>query len=162
MATKKAPLTRPTGTPVDAFLASVPDERRRADAVAVCKLMAEVTGEPAQMWGASIVGFGTYHYRYASGREGDAPGAAFSPRKPATTIYLNDGIEAHADELERLGPHTTGVGCLYVKDLDTVDLAVLERVVRSSYEGLTAGTFGQRAREGGSPAVDERPGRTGR
>ena len=64
MATKKEPLTRPTGTPVDAFLASVPDERRRADAVAVCELMAEVTGEPAQMWGASIVGFGTYHYRY--------------------------------------------------------------------------------------------------
>jgi hypothetical protein len=147
---------------VRALIDSVENPVRRRDAETLVELMARITGKPARIAYRGIVGFGTYHYRYASGREGDAPGAAFSPRKPATTIYLNDGIEAHADELERLGPHTTGVGCLYVKDLDTVDLAVLERVVRSSYEGLTAGTFGQRAREGGSPAVDERPGRTGR
>jgi len=130
MATKKAPLTRPTGTPVDAFLASVPDERRRADAVAVCKLMAEVTGEPAQMWGASIVGFGTYHYRYDSGHEGDAPLVGFSPRKTQLVIYLVGGYEErYQAALARLGPHKTGKGCLYLKRLADVDRDALRELI---------------------------------
>lgn len=138
---------------VRALIDAVENPVRRRDAETLLELMTRVTGQPARLAYSGIIGFGTYHYHYASGRQGDAPGAGFAPRKPSTTIYLNDGIAAHADELERLGPHTTGVGCLYVKDLDTVDLDVLERVVRSSYETLTAGTYGQRAGEGG-PVVE--------
>src|SRR5690606_32412218 len=99
------------------------------------------------LWGTSIVGFGTYRYRYASGREGTAPAAAFSPRKAATTVYLPDGIGAHAERLEKLGPHTTGVGCLYLKDLTAVDLGVLEQIIDQSYRTLTAGVYRHRARE---------------
>src|SRR5690554_106154 len=100
---------------VTEYLASLPDRRRR-DAETLIGLISRATGEEPRMWG-SIVAFGSYHYRYASGREGDAPAAAFAARKGANTIYLSDGVAAHADLLERLGQHTTGVGCLYVKDL---------------------------------------------
>ena len=100
------------------------------------------------MWG-TIVGFGHYHYEYASGREGDAAAAGFSARKAATTVYVVDGVGAHAELLERLGSHTTGVGCIYMKDLDTVDLNVLETIVSRSYAALNAGTYTKRAREGG-------------
>lgn len=129
-------------------LASVRSARRRADAAVLVELMRRVTGEEPTLW-ATVVGFGSYHYRYASGREGDAPAAGFAPRAGASTIYLPDGVGAHQELLDRLGPHTTGVGCLYVKDLDRVDLAVLEEIVRRSYETVTAGTFGHRARESG-------------
>lgn len=101
------------------------------------------------LWGPSIVGFGQYHYKYASGREGDAPAAGFSPRTAAMSIYLADGISAHEDALAQLGEFTSGVGCLYIKNLDRVDLAVLESIVRASYATLTAGDYGRRAREGG-------------
>ncbi len=97
-----------------------------------------------------MVGFGQYHYKYASGREGDAAPVGFAARKAATTVYLLDGVGAHAELLERLGPHKTGVGCLYLKDLAAVDLSVLEQMIKSSYETLTAGTYGLRAREGGA------------
>ena len=135
---------------VRALIESIESPVRRRDAETLLELMSRVTGQPARIAYKGLVGFGTYHYTYESGREGDAPGAGFAPRKPATTIYLNDGVDAYADELERLGPHTTGVGCLYVKDLSKIDLEVLEQVVRSSYETLTSGVFGQRAREGGA------------
>jgi Domain of unknown function (DU1801) len=135
---------------VRGFLDRVQHPVRRRDADTLLELMTRATGQPAHMWGSSIIGFGTYHYKYASGREGDAPAAGFSPRRAATTIYINDGIGAHPELLERLGPHTTGVGCLYVKDLAQVDLAVLEELVVSSYSALTDGTYGQRAREGGA------------
>jgi hypothetical protein len=121
---------------------------RRRDAETLLALMERATGESARMWGSSIVGFGEYHYKYASGREGDAAAAGFSPRKAASTVYLADGIGAHAELLAKLGPHTTGVGCLYLKDLEEIDLGVLERVVRDSYATVTAGVWGQRAREG--------------
>jgi Domain of unknown function (DU1801) len=137
---------------VRAFLDRVQHPTRRRDAETLLEIMGRATGQPARMWGNSIIGFGTYHYRYASGREGDAPAAGFSPRKAATTVYLADGIGAHPELLERLGPHTTGVGCLYMKDLGHVDLAVLEEIVAASYATVTAGTFGQRARDGGSDA----------
>jgi len=129
--------TQPTGADVEEFLGSVAHPVRRRDALRLVELMGRVTGEPARMWGSSIVGFGTYHYRYASGREGDMAAAGFSPRKAATTVYLMDGVDAHAALLDRLGPHTVGKGCVYVKDLDAVDLAVLEEVVRRSYATLT-------------------------
>lgn len=133
---------------VRGYIDAVSPAKRRRDAETLLGLMVRVTGEPARMWG-TIVGFGEYHYRYESGREGDAPAAGFAARKAASSIYLPDGVGAHADLLARLGPHTTGVGCLYVKDLEAVDLAVLESIVTRSYEAVTAGTYTQRAREGG-------------
>ncbi len=124
-------------------------ERRRRDAETLLDLMSRATGESASMWGPSIVAFGTYHYRYDSGREGDAPAAGFAARKTAMTIYLPEGVGAHDSLLSTLGEHSTGVGCLYVKHLDRVDLGVLERIVTASYETVTAGTFPHRARESG-------------
>lgn len=144
----KKPTTTWTDTDPHEYVAAVAHPVRRRDAETLLGLMARATGQEPRMFGASMVGFGEYHYRYASGHEGDSPAAAFSPRKAATTVYLADGVDAHGDALERLGPHTTGVGCLYLKDLDAVDLAVLEDVVRRSYATVTAGTFGQRARDG--------------
>jgi hypothetical protein len=139
-----------TDAAVREFLDKVTHVTRRRDADTLLALMERATGEPARMWGASIVGFGEYHYRYESGREGDAPAAGFSPRKAASTVYLADGIGAHEQALAGLGPHTTGVGCLYLKNLDDVDLSVLEAIVRDSYRTVTAGTYGQRARDGGT------------
>ena len=141
-----------TDAAVLTFLDRVTHPVRRRDAETLLALMERATGEPARMWGSSIVGFGAYHYTYASGREGDAAAAGFSPRKAASTVYLADGIGPHSQLLAKLGPHTTGVGCLYLKDLEQIDLGVLERVVRDSYATVTAGVFGQRAREGGTSA----------
>ena len=126
------PKTRPTDADVGAFLESVPDERRRDDAKAVCRLMQEVTGEEPVLWGTSIVGFGTTPLRYASGRELDWPVVAVSPRKAATTVYLMDGFEERADLLARLGPHSIGKSCLYLKRLSDVDLDVLRELVAES------------------------------
>ena len=117
---------------VRSFLAAVPDEARRADAQAVCDLMARASGEDPVMWGASIVGFGTQHLRYDSGRELDWMQIGFSPRKANTTLYLSGALEDYADQLSRLGKHTTGKGCLYIKRLADVDTAVLEEIVTAS------------------------------
>ena len=132
------------------YLDSVTPANRRRDADTLLALMGRITGEPPRMWGTGIVGFGEYHYRYASGREGDAPAAGFAARKAATTIYLPDGVGGYAAKLERLGPHSTGVGCLYIKDLAKVELDVLEHIVATSYGSVIDGTFTQRARNGGS------------
>lgn len=136
---------------VQRFLDAVTPARRARDAAVLVRLMREVTGKQPELHG-TIVGFGWYHYRYASGREGDGPAASFAPRRAATTVYLMDGVDSYAAELAQLGPHTTGVGCVYLKDLEQVDLDVLRRIVASSYATLTAGTYGLRARDGGSPA----------
>lgn len=117
---------------VQAFLAAVPDESRRADALAVCDLMARASGQPPVMWGPSIVGFGTQHLRYASGRTLDWMQVGFSPRKANTTLYLSGALEDYAEQLARLGKHTTGKGCLYIKRLSDVDTAVLEEIVTAS------------------------------
>jgi hypothetical protein len=130
------------------FIDAVTPERRRRDAETLLSLMHRATGQRPRLKG-TIIGYGHYHYRYASGREGDAAAAAFAPRKAATTVYLMDGVQAHASDLAKLGPHTTGVGCLYLKNLDDVDLEVLERIVAGSYRTLTAGSYSLRAREGG-------------
>ena len=133
MAVKKAPAMRRTGAPVAAFLAQVPDERRRTDARRLCALMQEITGEPPVMWGTSIVGFGSYHYRYASGREGDSALASFSPRSQYLAIYLvGEFEERHGPALARLGPHKTGKGCLYIKRLDDVDTGALRELIDRS------------------------------
>lgn len=141
MATQQ-PKTVENDGDVEAFLDAVEPARRRADARTLRALMERVTGQPPRMWGSSIVGFGRYHYRYPSGREGDMAAAGFSPRKAATTVYLMDGVDEHAALLERLGPHSVGKGCLYLTRLDAVDLTVLEELVRRSYDRLTSGTFG--------------------
>jgi len=133
---------------VEAHLETITPAIRRRDAASVLALMRRATGEEPRLWG-SVIGFGEYHYRYPSGREGDGPAAAFAARKAATVVYVVDGVGAHADLLERLGPHTTGVGCLYLKDLAQVDQDVLEAIVARSYAHLTAGTYGSRARDSG-------------
>ena len=127
------PVARPTDADVASFLDSVNNEERRADAHALVELMTEVTGEPPVLWGPSIVGFGSYHYRYASGREGDAPLAGFSPRKQQLVVYLVGGFEdRYARLLAELGPHKTGKACLYLKRLSDVDLDVLRTLVERS------------------------------
>jgi hypothetical protein len=130
MASNPSQITRPTGAAVEEFLAAVADENRRADAVALCELMQDVTGEPAAMWGPTIVGFGSYHYRYDSGHEGDAALVGFSPRKQNLVVYLVGGYEERYPALlEKLGPHKTGKGCLYLKRLAAVDQAVLRELI---------------------------------
>jgi hypothetical protein len=106
----------PTGHDPEAFLAAVPDEARREDARTLCRLLADWTGEPPAMWGTSIVGFGSYHYRYDSGHEGTAALVGFSPRKANLVLYLVGGAaDRYRKLLERLGPHKTGKGCVYLK-----------------------------------------------
>lgn len=123
---------------VEAFLASITDAARRADARAVCERMSRVTGQPPVMWGASIVGFGQRHLVYDSGRELDWMVVGFSPRKAATTLYLAGDLGDYADELGRLGKHTTGKGCLYIKKLVDVDESVLDELVARSYREALA------------------------
>ena len=126
--------TKPTTASVDAFLDAIDPPSRRADARAVCALMARVSGEGPVMWGPSIVGFGQHHYTYASGREGDICRIGFSPRKAATVLYVACDLDVHQDKLDRLGPHSRGVGCLYVKRLDKVDQAVLEELIAQGWQ----------------------------
>jgi hypothetical protein len=133
---------------VRTYLDGIASSKRRRDAETMVALMRRATEEEPQMWG-TVVGFGRYNYQYASGRQGDSAAAGFAARTAATTIYVVDGVGAHADLLGRLGTHTTGVGCIYVKDLTAVDLEVLESIVSRSYAALTAGTYAQRARDGG-------------
>ncbi len=123
--------TKPNDDDVDAFIDSVP-EPARSDCRELVALMQAATGAPPVMWGSSIVGFGEVHYRYASGREGDWFAVGFSPRKKNLTLYLTDGIDSHAEHLDRLGPHSTGKGCLYIKHLDDVDRDVLDALIREA------------------------------
>lgn len=126
--------TRPTGADVTAFLDSIPDERRRAEGHAMRALLERVTGEPATMWGPSMVGFGSMPYTNTTGTN-EWFVVGFSPRKAALTIYgVHDGYGPPDPLLERLGPHTTGKGCLYVKHLDAIDIDVLELMARQAWE----------------------------
>ena len=124
--------TKPTKSSVTAFIDAIPDPVRRADAKALVKLMQGAAGEKPKMWGPSIIGFGSYHYRYESGREGDMPVIAFSPRKSATVLYGMIGFDQAAPLLAKLGNHTTGKGCLYIKKLADVDRHVLESMAVKS------------------------------
>lgn len=124
--------TKPTGQSVDAFIGAIEDQGKRQDARAVAAMMAEVTAAPAQMWGPSIVGFGRYQYRYASGREGDFMETGFAPRKRALTLYVMAGFAEYEDLLAKLGKHTTGKSCLYIKRLADVDMAILRELIARS------------------------------
>lgn len=128
--------TRQNDADVEEFLAAVENDRRREDSFTVLELMKRATGEVPRMWGTSIVGFGSYHYRYASGREGDWPRVGFSPRKQSLTIYVMPGFSTYDDLLSRLGKHRTGKSCLYVNKLADIDMDVLEQLVRSSLETM--------------------------
>jgi hypothetical protein len=122
--------TLPNARSPEAFLAAVPSDARREDAQDLCRLLAQWTGEPPVMWGTSIVGFGSYRYRYPSGHEGTAALAGFSPRKDSLVVYLVGGIDDRYPKLlQRLGPHRVGKGCLYIKRLDDVDHEVLQALV---------------------------------
>jgi hypothetical protein len=126
---------------VEDFLAAIPDERRRTDAQAVCALIRTTTGAEPQMWGTSIVGFGTYHYRYASGRTGDWMAVGFSPRAKALTVYISDGFDGYGELLARLGTHSTGKSCLYLPRLSDVDTEVLRELVDRSFKQLNGSTI---------------------
>jgi hypothetical protein len=122
--------TLPSEESAEAFIAAVPGDARRGDAQMLCGLLAEWTGEPPAMWGTSIVGFGSYRYRYDSGHKGTAALVGFSPRKANLVLYLVGGVQDRYPQLLRqLGPHKVGKGCLYLKRLDDVDLEVLRRLV---------------------------------
>ena len=126
--------TTPTEQSVEEFLNAVADERKREDSFTILELMKQVTGLEPTMWGTSIVGFGSYHYKYESGREGDMILAGFSPRKQNLTIYNMGGIDQDGDLLKKLGKHTVGGGCLYIKRLDDVDLSTLKRLIEESFK----------------------------
>ena len=137
------PKTKENDASVDAFLGSVQDERKREDSKRLRKLFEEITGDPAKMWGSSIVGFGTYHYKYESGREGDWMVAGFSPRKDSLTLYLMDSYDfsGHKELLEKLGKHKTGKSCLYIKSLADVDEKVLKELITKSVKRVKSGEF---------------------
>lgn len=124
--------TKPTKVSVTDFIASLSDERRRAECRQLMKVHKAATGKSPVMWGTSIVGYGKYHYKYASGHEGECCIAGFSPRKAALTVYIMAGFPEYGPLLKKLGPHKKSVSCLYLKSLDGVDLKVLETMIRKS------------------------------
>jgi hypothetical protein len=139
--------TRPTKASVEKFIKRVPDAQQREDCFTILKLMSEATGEPPKMWGPSIIGFGTYHYKYATGREGDMPIIGFSPRKQNLTLYvLWYGFEEQADLFKKLGKHTTSKSCLYIKRLSDVDLPTLKKIIKVSVRRLKSHGFHESGR----------------
>ena len=133
--------TQPDGhhPSVEDYLAGLENPERRSDAQKLCEIMSDVTGEPPVMWGPTMIGFGRYHYRYASGHEGDSALASFAPRKQQLVVYLVGGFDdRHAAQMKKLGPHKTGKGCLYLKRLADVDLervAHVDRPIRTGAAG---------------------------
>lgn len=136
--TKAENKTQATVARVEDFVTGIADENQRADARSLIAMMTRLSGEPATMWGPSIIGFGRYRYRYDSGREGEMCRIGFSPRKGQTVLYLIDGFEGHAELMAKLGKHKTGKSCLYVKRLSDIDLVVLEDMCRASLAYMAA------------------------
>lgn len=130
--------TKANDADVAEFLAAVPDAQKRADSNVLMRIMKKVTGEDARMWGGSIIGFGSYHYTYKSGRSGNWMTTGFSPRKTALTVYVMQGFSEHEDLMDRLGRYKTGRSCLYIKRLSDVDLGVLEELIERSYRYIRA------------------------
>jgi hypothetical protein len=128
--------TKRTEASVDDFIAGIADEQRREDCRTLLAMMKRVTKAPPKMWGASMVGFGSYRYRYASGREGDWFLAGFSPRKQDLTVYVLAGFEDYPELMARLGKYRTGKSCLYLKRLSDVDAAVLEKLIAASVKDM--------------------------
>ncbi|WP_417589833.1 DUF1801 domain-containing protein [Owenweeksia hongkongensis] len=118
------------------FIASVENEKRKADSRVVMDLMEKITGEKGTMWGPSIVGYGSYHYKYASGREGDWMITGFSPRKQSLTLYIMPGFDRYEELMGKLGKYKTGKSCLYINKLEDVDIDVLEQLVSLSVKHM--------------------------
>ena len=128
--------TTETAASVEHFINAVENDQKRKDSRELIALMRKITGAEPRMWGAGLVGFDQYHYKYASGREGDFFITGFSPRKSALTVYIMPGFEGYEDKMARLGPHKTGKSCLYLKNLDAVDRGVLEEIIQDSVEAM--------------------------
>jgi hypothetical protein len=128
--------TKLTNNSVEAFLNGIADERKRKDAFTILGLMQKATKAEPKMWGSSIVGFGSYHYKYASGREGDWLVAGFSPRKQNLTLYIMPGFDRYGELLKKLGKHKTGKSCLYINTLDDVDLPTLKKLIAESVKHM--------------------------
>ena len=128
--------TRETDSSVEKFLDSIKDERKRNDSYKLVKLIKQITRHDAKMWGTSIVGFGSFHYKYESGHEGDSCLVGFSPRKGSITLYLFGGFHRHKALMKKLGKHKTGVGCLYINTLEDVDIDVLREVIEVSLDAI--------------------------
>ena len=120
----------------EAFLNRVENEKKRKDSFAIMELMKQVTGMQPKMWGDSIIGFGSYHYKYESGREGDMPLIGFSPRKQNLTLYIMDGFDEGDSLLSKLGKHKVGKSCLYVNKLEDIDQGTLKELVKKSFEHM--------------------------
>ena len=125
--------TLPTAASVADFLAAISNARRREDGQALLEMMRDITGIEPQMWGPSIIGFGSCHYKYESGREGDMPITGFSPRSRSLSLYIMDGFDAYEDLLSRLGKHRKGASCLYINKLADVDTAILRELITLSF-----------------------------
>jgi len=128
--------TTETTASVEDFINAVENDQKRKDSQELIAMMRKITGAEPRMWGASLVGFDQYHYKYASGREGDFFITGFSPRKTALTVYIMPGFEDYEEKMARLGPHKTGKSCLYLKNLDAVDRGVLEEIIQDSVEAM--------------------------
>lgn len=128
--------TKPTRQSVSAFIRAIEDDQKRADSKTVMKMMEQITKEKPKMWGSSMVGFGTYHYKYASGQEGDWAVTGFSPRKQALTIYIMPGFSEYGALMKKLGKYKTGKSCLYIKKLADVDQKVLKELVKQSVSSM--------------------------
>lgn len=126
--------TQETNESVDAFLATIENDVKRADCTRIRDIMEEMSGKDAKMWGESIIGFGTYHYKYASGREGDFLRVGFAPRKANISLYIMNGFAKHQERLERFGKHKTGKSCLYIKKLADVDEAILREMIQDDLD----------------------------
>jgi Domain of unknown function (DU1801) len=130
------PKTKPTNESVKDFLNRIPEAERREDCFAVAKMMEEITGEKPRMWGPAIVGFGSYHYKYASGHEGEWPMTGFSPRKKDLTLYIMMGFERHPDLMEKLGKHSHSKSCLYIKSLSDIHIPTLKKLIKIGLKEL--------------------------
>jgi hypothetical protein len=128
---------KPTGGAVEEYLASVTPAKRQRDARTLVTMMREISGREPALWG-TIIGFGSCHYRYPTGTEGDMPLLSFAPRKASTTVYV-DAVAAHTEDLAKLGPHTSSVSCVYLTDLEKVDLEVLRHILVQSFASVTSG-----------------------
>ncbi|MGY5859430.1 MAG: DUF1801 domain-containing protein [Candidatus Thorarchaeota archaeon] len=126
--------TKPTDVKVEDFLNAVEHPTRKQDGFELLKIMKGITKKKPVMWGPSIVGFGSYHYKYATGREGDMPMTGFSPRKANLTVYIMPGFDEYGDLLERLGKHKLGKSCLYINKLADVDIEVLKEIITKSLD----------------------------
>jgi hypothetical protein len=128
--------TKQTDQSVEEFLNGIPDDKKRKDSYTILELMKNAAGKEPKMWGDSIIGFGSYHYRYASGREGDWFLTGFSPRKQNLTLYIMAGFTQYEALLQKLGKFSTGKACLYIKKIEDIDMPTLEELVRQSADHI--------------------------